>query len=185
MIKRINVSFVLLLLLLPLCHFSAGHACVKDTNGSRGLIISNAAALFYSGISGNKVSYENFPDSEALLQQRGSEQVRSLFASIEDGLASGEAGKISPAFGSQTYLSLSTGNSGYYSQSQAFYILQDFFRIYKPVGFHFRTINDASDNPYAAGTFRYESKGVYGSAQVFVTLKQFGNSWKISQITIN
>jgi hypothetical protein len=110
---------------------------------------------------------------------------RVIFSKIEEGFAFRDINKFSQNISSQTYLSLPNGITGYYSATQVFYILQDFSRIYKPVSFRFLTINDRTDNPYASGYYRYESKGVRGTAQVYISLKLFGNSWKISQITIN
>lgn len=125
-------------------------------------------------------SGETLPASE-----QSKDQIRQIFSKVEEGISSGQPGRFSYALGSQTYISLSTGSSGYYSSGQAFYILQDYFNICRPLGFRFNMIDDKTDNPYASGTYRYESRGTTGTSQIFVTLKQFGNSWKISQITIN
>lgn len=110
---------------------------------------------------------------------------KTIFNKIEEGIALKDIEKFSQFLGSQTYLSLPGSPANYYGSSQAFYILQDYFRIYKPINFRFLTINEKSDNPYASGYYRFESKGVRGTAQIYISLKLIGNNWKISQITIN
>lgn len=118
-------------------------------------------------------------------QKQQSEMPKTIFGKIEEGIAIGDVDKFSSMLSSRTYLSLSNGVTGYYSSNQAFYILQDFFRINKPVSFRFLSMNEKADNPFATGFFKYESKGVRGNAQVYITLIQIGNNWKISLITIN
>ena len=84
-----------------------------------------------------------------------------------------------------TYLSLSNGISGYYSSNQAFYVLEDFFNIYKVTSFHFQIIQVHDNLPYATGIYKYYFRGKRDSANVYISLKQVGDSWKITQITIN
>lgn len=110
---------------------------------------------------------------------------KNIFNKIEEGISLKEIDKFSQFFSSQTYLSLPGSPANYYSSNQVFYILQDYFRIYKPINFRFLTVNEKSDNPYASGYYRFESKGIRGTAQIYIALKLVGNSWKISQITIN
>lgn len=108
-----------------------------------------------------------------------------IFLKIEEGFNLGDVEKFSDFFSSQTYASLANGTSGYYSSNQFYYILQNYFSIYKPINFRIVNSNTESDNPYTSGYYKYESKGVRGTAMVFVSLKLFGSHWKISQITIN
>ncbi len=114
-----------------------------------------------------------------------SDNPKTVFAKIEEGITFGEVEKFSGSLSSQTYLSLSNGVTGYYSANQAFYILQDFFNIYKPVSFRFISQNEDAEFPYASGYLRYESKGIRSNAQVYIALKQIGANWKITQVTIN
>jgi hypothetical protein len=110
---------------------------------------------------------------------------QSIFSDIEKGLSSGNVSVISRYFSPQTYFSLSNGVSGYYSSNQSFYILEDFFSIYKVSSFRFLNIQADKNNPYATGVYTFESKGQKGTSQVYVSLKNIGGSWKITQITIN
>jgi hypothetical protein len=110
---------------------------------------------------------------------------KKILLKVEEGFNSGNVEEFAKFFSSQTYASLSNGISGYYSPNQFFYILQNYFSIYKPINFRFIVLNDKAENPYASGLYKYESKGMRGNAQVFISLKVIGNDWKISQITIN
>ncbi len=118
-------------------------------------------------------------------QKVDGETPKAIFTKIEEGFNTGDVEKFAKFFSSQTYASLKDGVSGYYSPNQFFFILQNYFSVYKPINFRFVTSDDKSDNPYAAGYFKYEVKGVRKSSQVYISLKVIGNSWKISHISIN
>jgi hypothetical protein len=108
-----------------------------------------------------------------------------IFNSIEQGIGKGEVSLLSAYFNNQTYFSLSNGINGYYSSNQAFYLLEDFFKLFKVISFRFNNIKEHKSNPYATGLYFYEYKGKRASAQVYVSLTRVGNNWKITQITIN
>jgi hypothetical protein len=111
--------------------------------------------------------------------------VQNIFKEIEEAINSGNVSGISRYIGSQTYFSLSNGSSGYYSSNQAFYILENFFNVYQVKSFRFNNIQSGDNNPYATGVYIYEIKGKRDNAQVYLSLKLVGTSWKITQITIN
>jgi len=108
-----------------------------------------------------------------------------IFDQVEAGISEGDVSLISKYFGSQTYLSLSNSKSGYYSSNQAFYVLEDFFRIYRVASFRFNNLNTDENTPYATGVYNFEFKGKKSVAQVYISLKKAGSGWKITQITIN
>src|SRR5690606_36755479 len=63
-----------------------------------------------------------------------------VFQEIEDAIQSGEAAKISAFLGSQTYFSISGVANGYYSSNQAYYVLEEFFKIYRVTKFRLDNI---------------------------------------------
>lgn len=111
--------------------------------------------------------------------------VNKIFSDIETAFSSSNVSALSEYIGPQTYFSLSNGINGYYSTNQAFYVLEDFFKIYKIVAFKFNNIQSVGNNPYATGEYVFELKGKRETAKVYISLKPSGNSWKITQITIN
>jgi hypothetical protein len=116
--------------------------------------------------------------------KQGSESAK-VFSDISRGITNQDVEAIAAYFSSQTYLSLSSGISGYYSSNQAYYVLEDFFKIYRVAAFRFNNIQTDSNNPYATGEYQFEFRGKRDTAQVFVSLKKAGNKWKITQITID
>lgn len=108
-----------------------------------------------------------------------------VFQEIEDAIQSGEAAKISVYLGSQTYFSISGIAHGYYSSNQAYYVLEEFFKIYRVTKFRLDNIKSGSSNPYATGIYHYNIRGKRSSAQVYISLTKTGKSWNISQLTIN
>lgn len=132
------------------------------------------------GVSGQEAKFFNKLDSN----QR---QIitKNVFNEIESGISSGKASSISSFLSSQTYLSLSNGVNGYYSSNQAYYVLQDFFKIYRVISFKLQSIKTDENVPYATGVYYFDLRGRRGTSRVYVSLNKSGNSWKISQLTIN
>ncbi|MCC6549059.1 MAG: DUF4783 domain-containing protein [Ignavibacteriaceae bacterium] len=129
-----------------------------------------AAVIMFSTVSAYERSGEN-------------DDVRNIFTSISRGLATGNVSAFSKYITGQTYLSLSSTASGYYSPNQAFYILQDFLKALNPSSFRFSII-EPGGSPYATGVLQFETKNRKSSAQVYISLNKAGNNWYISQLTI-
>jgi hypothetical protein len=108
-----------------------------------------------------------------------------VFSAMEEGFSKGEVSKFSNYFSRKTYISLFNGVSGYYSTNQAFYVMEDFFEVYRPVSFNFYSVRTDSDSPFASGVLRYSTKNSRESAQVFVSLRLSEGKWIITQLTIN
>jgi hypothetical protein len=104
---------------------------------------------------------------------------------IENNIAKGNIAALSKNLSPLTYFSLSNGIRGYYSSNQAYYILEDYFKIYQVVSFRFHSLQAEDGNPYATGIYYYQYKGKRETAQVYISLKNTGKSWKIIQITFN
>jgi Domain of unknown function (DUF4783) len=117
-------------------------------------------------------------------EEKGNEAMR-IFALTEDGLGTGAVDKFSSNFSERCYLSLKNGISGYYSSNQAYYVLKDFLSIYQPVSFRLNNIVAETTMPFASGTFKFISRGIRGTSNIFISLQRFENHYCISQITIN
>jgi hypothetical protein len=114
-----------------------------------------------------------------------SKSAEVILTEIEGGIAKGNIAAIFKHLSPQTYFSLTTGIRGYFSSNQAYYILEDFFKIYQVLSFKFHSLQTEKGNPYATGIYFYEFKGKRETAQVYISLKNTGKSWKIIQITFN
>lgn len=114
-----------------------------------------------------------------------SNEAKLVLNSIENGIARGDVNKIIGFFGTQTYLSLTNGINGYYSSNQAYYVLEDFFSDYQASSFRFEDIQADKANMYGTGTYTFTVRGKRAEAQVYISLKQNGKKWKITQLTIN
>jgi hypothetical protein len=142
-----------------------------------------AACLFISNASSQERKYINKLDSSKLSER--SNIAQTVFSSIEAGINSGNVSHFSRYLDSQTYFSLSNGISGYYSANQAYYVLEDFFKLYRAISFRLKNTKNSGENPYSTGEYYYELKGKKDTAQVYISLKFTGNTCKITQITIN
>ncbi|GMU96379.1 MAG: hypothetical protein AMXMBFR50_18950 [Ignavibacterium album] len=111
--------------------------------------------------------------------------ISNVFDDIESSIRDGNVTKLSKYLGVQTYFSLSNGVNGYYSPNQAFYILEEYFNLYKVTAFKFNQISKDKSNPYATGSFSFDNKGKRSTAKVYIALKKIGDKWNITQLTIN
>jgi hypothetical protein len=147
------------------------------------LLILFAGFIFLSG----NISFaqQNFLYKSSTESNEQNSIANSILNRIGNGLSSGNVTEISSYLNTQTYLSLANGISGYYSSNQAFYVLEDFFNIYKVTSFHFQNVQTNGNLPYATGVYRYYFRGKKDSANVYISLKEVGDTWKITQITIN
>jgi hypothetical protein len=146
------------------------------------LIIYNLflLSIFMGSVSAQERNFLNKFDSSKNVAAK-----QNVFNNIETAISQGNISALSGYLASQTYLSLSNGIRGYYSSNQAYYILEDFFRIYNVTSFRFDNLNSLDNTPYAIGVYNYEYKGTRNSAQVYISMNKIGKSWKITQITIN
>lgn len=113
------------------------------------------------------------------------QQEELIFKEIESGIKEGNVERISKYFGQQTYFSFSTGTNGYYSTNQAFYVVEDFFKLYRVTSFKLDNIKFDNNHSYATGKYNYDYKGKRSSAKVYISIKKIGTNWIITQFTIN
>ena len=123
--------------------------------------------------------------SKNLIQDAQTETTAIIFNKFENGMRTGAVKEFSTYFDFETYISLESGVTSYYSKDQSYYILKEFLSKYKPIRFKYIRIHDIAEMPFAVGQFTYSLNGVKGTSQVFISLKNNGSGWKISQITIN
>jgi hypothetical protein len=117
--------------------------------------------------------------------KKSTQQDELIYKEIESGINEGNIERISKYFGQQTYFSFSNGINGYYSSNQAFYVVEDFFKLYRVTSFKLDNIKNNNNHSYATGKYNYDNKGQRSTAQVYISLKKIGNNWIITQFTIN
>jgi len=117
--------------------------------------------------------------------KKNTPQEELIFKEIESGIKDANVEKISKYFGQQTYFSFSNGINGYYSSNQAFYVVEDFFKLYRVTSFKLDHIKSDNNHSYATGKYNYDNRGQRSTAQVYISLKKIGTNWIITQFTIN
>jgi len=103
---------------------------------------------------------------------------------IEVAIQKGDFASLSTFFSSKIYVNLFTGDKGYFSAEQSFFIVKNFFTSFTPMTFSFSSNNTETTNPYGVGTLYFIMRGQKNSAQVFIALSELNSEWKISQFTI-
>lgn len=109
---------------------------------------------------------------------------REIFSRIQDGLSSGSIDDISRFLASPVCINLRGAESGYYSVSQARYLLENYLRLHRLGRFTFTTVDDSGTNPYATGSVAFNYRGNRERAQIYVSLSPERDRWVITQINI-
>lgn len=117
-------------------------------------------------------------------EQEGKMEVRQVFDDVQLGLSQANAAVFSPHFQNQVRVALHGGETGLYSASQAYYLLQNFLRDRKPVSFAFTTYGESGSTPYGTGNAAFTFRGIRQHAQIYVALAPEGGRWVITLINI-
>lgn len=127
-------------------------------------------------------------EPQQLIERRtaeiGSPDQASVFRAFQQGFLAGDAASFSSYFAPQVYISLRSSESGYFSASQAYYVLQNYFVSHRIHSLAFTTYGESEIAPYATGPGRLEMRGGIEQVQVYVSLTRTGTRWMISQINI-
>ena len=110
--------------------------------------------------------------------------VSALFSDIHTGIVSVDVKKFSTHLAKQVYLNLRGVESGYFSQNQAFYILDSYLSARHVVQFTFSTINGAGPTPYATGGGIFMRHGRREIFQVYTSLSKQDDQWVITQLNV-
>src|ERR1035437_542723 len=81
--------------------------------------------------------YAQFNKITNLDHNKMQNSAKAILTEIENDIAKGNVAALSKNLSPLTYFSLSNGIRGYYSSNQAYYILEDYFKIYQVVSFKF------------------------------------------------
>ena len=103
---------------------------------------------------------------------------------VERGIGAGSVSEFSGHFSPQVSISLRGEGSGTYSSNQAYYLLDQFFRLRRFTGCKLSTVGESGGTPFATGSASFTLKGGRETAQVYLALVRSGNRWVISQINI-
>ncbi len=115
-------------------------------------------------------------------QEVGQELNREIFNAIESGVDAGDIDRFADYFAKQVYVSIRGGESGYFSSSQAYYVIKNFLTARKPLGFSFTTYGFADEIPFATGRALFRIKGNRESVQVYAALSKSNGKWVIDKI---
>lgn len=122
-------------------------------------------------------------DSDQSISKKN--EIRELFKKIESAFDKFDIGTLSSYFSSKVYLNFFTGENGYFSSNQTYYILKKFFGEYKVISFSYSSTSLSTTNPYAIGHYQYVQRGLKGTAQIFISLHNTDQGFRINQITVS
>jgi len=111
-------------------------------------------------------------------------EARQALGAIDAALSTGEARAMLRFFHTKVFLTLLSGENGYYSAEQSYFILRNFFAAHNSTGFSWTGANLSERSAWGVGTLRYLKPGQRGNAQVFVSLTRGDQGWRINQLTI-
>lgn len=112
-------------------------------------------------------------------------EIEKIFSHLESGIKTASIKEFTGYLMSEIYISLENGVTSYFSSTQSYHILDNYFKLNKPIGFKLIKVVTVSDKPFAVGQLKYSKNGILSDSQVFATLLRENGKWKISQIIIN
>ncbi|KUG24985.1 hypothetical protein ASZ90_005203 [hydrocarbon metagenome] len=104
---------------------------------------------------------------------------------IEDAFNSGNVDQLAEYIDSKTYFSFTSDLTGYFSYSQIYNLLKDYFEAYKPIKFGFASKSSKTNSPFGWGEYIFLRNGLRGSHKIFISLQSSDSKFYISQISIN
>lgn len=151
------------------------------------LLLLSSAFLFTmmtynSSFSQDKWWKEKRYKNEAARQKH--DLCKKTFKDIATGFAYNNVNMINPYFDSQIYLNVISNEKGYYSSSQAEYILSDFMDYFRIENFKYTRSNKFNSYAFVNGIYTYRIGQKKLDLAVTVSLKYYDNKWFIDQITI-
>lgn len=121
---------------------------------------------------------------ERKVEDTGSAAYSGIFQSVQHGITQGNVKVFSQHFGSQVFVSLPSGENGYFSANQAYSILQNYLGSRRIQSFRFSTYGESETAPYATGPGRFEARGNAETVQVYASLSTLNGRWILSQVSI-
>jgi hypothetical protein len=118
-------------------------------------------------------------------QQQKFDNCKYTFLSIADGFMYANSSYIYPYFHNEIYISIKTGDKGYYNRDQAKYIIEDFLSAYPPDSFKWKNSYRSDSYAFANGKYMYKKEGYVSKYGISVSLKYINDLWLIDQIIIN
>lgn len=112
-------------------------------------------------------------------------ECKSIFKEIAYGLNYSSIPSITKYFIDQVYLDLSGNDKGYYSNSQAELILEDFMSYFHVNSFQYTKAYSQNSFSFALGNYSYFKSGVKRILNTYISLKYDAGKWYIDQIVIN
>jgi hypothetical protein len=141
-----------------------------------------AAAIL---LGANTTTTATSPPAATVVMQDDAARARTAIRGIEDAITQRDVQQLARSFSSKVYLTLFTGENGWYSAEQSYFILRNFFATHTPLSLALTPSAGAGGAPYAVGTLHYMTRGRRASAQIFVSLVRNDNGeYKLNQITI-
>lgn len=125
------------------------------------------------------------PTVQEKVRNPDSEEAFIILKKTETAFHTSNLSTLQPMFAGRVYVSFFTGENGYFSSNQTYFILKKFFEDYHVISFSFQTINSESVNPYGVGQYFYLYRGIKNSVQLYLSLHRSDGGWKINQITLS
>lgn len=167
-----SVSIILLTVILPTSFLSAQQK--EKRNKSSQFIAPNKTLMSVPPQENEKGAHSH---SQA--------EASGTLIKLEDAINTANIGTISSFLSSKVYVSLFTGENGYFSSNQTYFILKKFFEEYRVLSFAYNSMSATSTNPYGVGQYQFLQRGIRNSAQLYISLQQNENGWRLNHITVS
>jgi len=111
--------------------------------------------------------------------------INEVIEKIENGFEKNDVSFFSDYFNTKISLNLTNGTNGNFSNKQAFYIFQKYFKDYKVSKCVINKKIDGENQFSVTGNINFIYKGQNMNSSIYLNIKKELNTWKILHITIN
>ncbi len=123
--------------------------------------------------------------NHSIVQAQDNPDALKTIIRIEDAFNNGNVEQLSEYIDNKTYFSFTSDLTGYFSYSQIYNLIKDYFEAYKAIKFSFASKSINADSPFGWGEYIYLKNGLRGSHKIFISLQSSDSKFYISQISIN
>lgn len=117
--------------------------------------------------------------------RKKSELCKKTFKEINNGFSASSVSLISQFFYGDVFLDIISFEKGYYSPSQAEFILSDFMDYFKVISFKYTRSFHKNSYAFVVGKYVYNLGSGKRELKVSISLKYKSDTWYVDQINLN
>lgn len=110
---------------------------------------------------------------------------KKVFVTLSDAINYNNPYTFLNYYNDEIYLNFLNNEKGYYTSSQTYYIIENFFYTYPVSSFKWKISSRSESYAFAKGKYKYKLNGFINSFSLSISLKYINGKWLIDQIIVS